>query len=124
MISGATAFTRMPSSAYSITRDRMTASSPPLVSDASADGTPFTGSRTGEIRLPRLASAVRHLHLIYFPLASAHSRRVVRTLFWTTSGSFDRSRFAPSNQPVGSAKMMCCSTNTAPAGSASLVIFM
>ena len=43
MTPGATALTRMPRSAYSIASDRVTASSPPLVSDASADGTPFTG---------------------------------------------------------------------------------
>src|SRR5262245_21763594 len=43
MTPGATALTRMPLSAYSIASDRVTASSPPLVSDASADGTPLTG---------------------------------------------------------------------------------
>src|SRR5262245_50876709 len=43
MTPGATAFTRMPLSAYSIANDLVTASSPPLVRDASADGAPFTG---------------------------------------------------------------------------------
>ena len=39
----ATALTRMPLSAYSIASDLVTASRPPLVRDASADGTPLTG---------------------------------------------------------------------------------
>ena len=46
---GATALTRMPLSAYSIASDRVTASSPPLVRDASADGTPFTGWPTSVV---------------------------------------------------------------------------
>ena len=43
MTPGATAFTRMPLSAYSIASDLVTASSPPLVRDAKRRGTPFTG---------------------------------------------------------------------------------
>ena len=49
MMPGATALTRMPLSAYSIASDRVTASSPPLVRDASADGTPFTGWPTSVV---------------------------------------------------------------------------
>ena len=37
MTPGATAFTRTPRDAYSIASERVTAASPPLVSDASAD---------------------------------------------------------------------------------------
>src|SRR5262245_50000877 len=54
MTPGAAAFTRMPLSAYSIARDRVTASSPPLVSAVRADGTPFTGWRS---RYPRTRAA-------------------------------------------------------------------
>ena len=86
-------------------------------------GTARAESRMDESGLRAPGQRRTPLHFIHFPLALAHSCRVTRTLFWTTSGSFDRSRFAPSNQPVGSAKMMCCSTNSAPVGSASLVIF-
>ena len=49
MMPGATALTRIPLSAYSIARERVTASSPPLVSDASADGTPLTGWPTSVV---------------------------------------------------------------------------
>ena len=40
MMPGATALTRMPAFAYSIASDLVTALSPPLVSDASTEGTP------------------------------------------------------------------------------------
>ena len=49
MLPGATALTRIPLSAYSIASDLVTASSPPLVRDASADGTPFTGWPTSVV---------------------------------------------------------------------------
>ena len=39
MIPGATVFTRMPRAAYSVASERVTALRPPLVSEASADGT-------------------------------------------------------------------------------------
>ena len=41
MMPGATAFTRMPRLAYSIASDLVAASRPPLVRDASTDGTPL-----------------------------------------------------------------------------------
>lgn len=40
MMPGATAFTRMPRLAYSIASDLVAALRPPLVSDASTEGTP------------------------------------------------------------------------------------
>ena len=82
------------------------------------DGTDLVPSANCWFRDPGLLPAATSPdRFCPFPAAS------VRTLFWTAIGSLERSRFAPSNQPVGSAKMMCCSMNSAPAGSASLVIF-
>jgi hypothetical protein len=65
---GATALTRMPLSAYSIASDLVTASRPPLVSDASADGTPLTGWFTSVVVRLTTCSAALSEHLPYSPL--------------------------------------------------------
>src|SRR4051812_33667616 len=85
MTPGATAFTRIPLSAYSIASERVTASSPPLVSDASADGTPLTGWSTSVV-----------VRLTTCPPPCASIRRTARCVTWKNPARFTDSTLAKS----------------------------
>src|SRR5438067_7081165 len=85
MTPGATALTRMPLSAYSIASDLVTASSPPLVRDASTDGTPFTGWPTSVV-----------VTFTMCPPPCASICRTARCETWKNPARFTDSRLAKS----------------------------